>query len=112
MSEYIVRFFAGGAVVSIFAMIGDVLRPKSFAGLLGAAPSVALVSLALAISMHGPDYASSLATSMIAGAIALFSFSLVTCYLLKRAQMSALSATLFACPIWLVVSIGLYTLVS
>lgn len=33
MSEYVVRFLVGGAVVSAFAMLGDVLRPKSFAGL-------------------------------------------------------------------------------
>jgi hypothetical protein len=38
MTEYIVRFLVGGAVVSAFAMLGDVLRPKSFAGLFGAAP--------------------------------------------------------------------------
>ena len=42
MTEYIVRFLVGGAVVSAFAMLGDVLRPKCFAGLFGAAPSVAL----------------------------------------------------------------------
>lgn len=33
MSELIVRFVLGSVVVSFFAMLGDVLRPKSFAGL-------------------------------------------------------------------------------
>ncbi len=33
MSELIIRFIIGGVVVSLFAIIGDVLRPKSFAGL-------------------------------------------------------------------------------
>jgi hypothetical protein len=33
MTEYVIRFLVGGAV------LGDLLRPKSFAGLLGAAPS-------------------------------------------------------------------------
>jgi hypothetical protein len=32
--DYVVCFLAGGAVVSVFAILGDVLRPKSFAGLL------------------------------------------------------------------------------
>jgi hypothetical protein len=36
--EYVIRFLAGGLVVSLFAVAGDVLRPKSFAGLFGAAP--------------------------------------------------------------------------
>lgn len=31
MTEYVIRFLAGGAVVSALAMLGDLLRPKSFA---------------------------------------------------------------------------------
>jgi hypothetical protein len=49
MSEYVIRFLVGGAVVSAFSMLGDVLKPKSFAGLFGAAPSVALATLGIAI---------------------------------------------------------------
>jgi hypothetical protein len=37
MTEYVVRFLVGGVVVPAFAMLGDLLRPKSFAGLFGAA---------------------------------------------------------------------------
>jgi uncharacterized protein YjlB len=36
MTEYVVRFLVGGLVVSAFAMLADVLRPKSFAGLCSA----------------------------------------------------------------------------
>jgi hypothetical protein len=54
MTEYVVRFLVGGAVVSAFAMLGDVLRPKSFAGLFGAAPSVALATLARSTSTAQP----------------------------------------------------------
>jgi len=43
MLEY-VRFLAGGIAVSAFAALGDTLRPKSFAGLFGAAPSIALAT--------------------------------------------------------------------
>ena len=43
--ELVVRFLVGGALVSLFALIADVLKPKGFAGLFGAAPSVALASL-------------------------------------------------------------------
>jgi hypothetical protein len=53
MSEYLARFFLGGLVVSAFAILGDVLRPKSFAGLFGAAPSVALATLGMAVVQHG-----------------------------------------------------------
>ena len=42
MLEYGLRFLAGGIAVSAFAALGDTLRPKSFAGLFAAAPSIAL----------------------------------------------------------------------
>ena len=47
MKEIIFRFLMGGFVVSLFAASGDLLKPKSFAGLFGAAPSVALATLGL-----------------------------------------------------------------
>jgi hypothetical protein len=37
MSQILVRFFLGGVVVSAFSVTGDVLKPKSFAGLFGGA---------------------------------------------------------------------------
>ena len=69
--DYVWRFLIGGAVVSCFALLGDLLRPKSFAGLFGAAPSVALATLGLAFWKHGGDYASAEGRSMILGSIAL-----------------------------------------
>lgn len=50
---YVVRFLVGGVVVLAFAMLGEMLRPKSFAGLFGAAPSVALATLGIAVHRHG-----------------------------------------------------------
>jgi uncharacterized membrane protein (GlpM family) len=42
--EIVLRFVIGGMVVSLFALLSDLLKPKSFAGLFEAAPSVALAS--------------------------------------------------------------------
>jgi hypothetical protein len=47
------RFLIGGVVVSAFSALGDILKPKSLAGLFGAAPSVALATLALTIATDG-----------------------------------------------------------
>jgi len=85
MSEYVVRFIVGGVVVSAFAMLGDLLRPKSFAGLFGAAPSVALATLGIAIYRHDAAYAGTQTLSMMAGAVALALYSIVVCQLLVRA---------------------------
>ncbi len=69
--EYVLRFLIGGGIVSLFAVFGDVLRPKSAAGLLGAAPSVALATLGLAYWKHGASYVATESLSMMIGAIAL-----------------------------------------
>ena len=110
MSEYVVRFLVGGAVVSAFAMLGDVLKPKSFAGLFGAAPSVALATLGIAIHEHGTTYAATQTVSMMAGAIALVIYSVVVCKLLMRARMRALPATLLSVIVWLIVAFAMWAL--
>jgi hypothetical protein len=63
--ELLWRFLLGGAMVSLFALIGDVVRPKRFAGIFGGAPSVALATLALSAAKSGPLTASLEARSMI-----------------------------------------------
>ena len=81
--DYALRFFIGGFVVSFFNLLGDVLHPKSFAGLFGAAPSVALGTLALAFYRHGGDYVAIEGRSMVIGAVALGAYSVTVCQLLS-----------------------------
>jgi hypothetical protein len=110
MTEYVIRFLVGGAVVSAFAMLGDILRPKSFAGLFGAAPSVALATLGIAIYRQGQSYAATQSLSMMAGAVALAVYSVVVCQLLIRARMRALPATLLSLLVWLAAAFSLWSL--
>jgi hypothetical protein len=84
MSEFVLRFLIGGIVVSLFAILGDVLRPKSFAGLFGAAPSIALATIGLTIAKNGPQYAAIEARSMILGATAFFVYTLCVSWILLR----------------------------
>ncbi len=112
MMEYVLRFVAGGVVVSLFAILGDVLRPKSFAGLFGAAPSVALVTLSIAIWRHGANYAALEARTMMFGAVALVIFSIVVCHLIIRFRLSALPATSLAFFAWIAVALGLESIIG
>jgi hypothetical protein len=105
--DYIIRFIAGGAVVLVFAVLGDLLRPKSFAGLFGAAPSVALATLTLAFWKEGPAYVAVEGRSMVLGALALALYSIVVCQLMVRARMSALPATICATAVWLTGALSL-----
>lgn len=95
-------------MVAAFAAVGDILKPKSFAGLFGAAPSVALASLGLTIANKGRGYAALECRSMLAGAIALAVYSAVVCVLLMRMRAGPLSATLCTMVVWFGVSFGLW----
>ena len=108
MSEALIRFLVGGAIVSLFALIADFLRPKSFAGLFGAAPSVALATLSLAIAREGVPYAATEARSMVEGSVALFFYALFVSWVMMRFKISALFATLGAIPLWLGLAFGLW----
>ena len=108
MIQLIVRFLVGGAVVSVFAMAGDMLKPKSFAGLFGAAPSVALATLGLTIASNGLSYAQMEARSMMAGAIALFAYASVVSWVMMRKELKALMVTVCAMPIWFASAFALW----
>jgi hypothetical protein len=108
--EAIARFLIGGVIVSVFAVLGNLFKPKSFAGLFGAAPSVALATLTLTVAKNGRSYASTEARSMLAGAIALCFYSPCVAFLLVRYRMPALRATLSSIPGWLGAAFGLWFL--
>ena len=84
IGEIAIRFVLGGLIVSVFALIGDLLRPKSFAGIFGAAPSVALATLGLTFFAHGGSYAGLEGRSMAIGALALAAYGLLLGWLLLR----------------------------
>ena len=107
MTEYVLRFLIGGIAVSGFAMLGDVLRPKSFAGLFGAAPSIALATIGLTASANGTHYAALEARSMIAGAVGFFVFVMCVTRILLRHKIEAGPATLYSLPFWFVVSFAI-----
>jgi hypothetical protein len=110
MADYVLRFFIGGLVVSGFAVLGDIFRPKSFAGLFGAAPSIAIATLGMTIWQHGGTYAAIEGRSMIFGAIALGLYSFAVCQLLKRFRYPVWFATAVALTIWFTVGFGLKSL--
>ncbi len=107
MSEFVARFLIGGVVISVFALLGDVLRPKSFAGLFGAAPSIALATVGLTIVHQGKQYAATEARSMILGAIAFCVYAFAVSWALERYKGSTLATTVLLMPMWLGLSLGL-----
>lgn len=104
MNEFFLRFLIGGIVISTFALCGDVLRPKSFAGLFGAAPSVALASLGLTHRQHGSVYVAIEGKSMVFGALAFLVYAYLVGQILKRTRLDALTSSILMLPVWFTVS--------
>ena len=106
--ELVERFFLGGLIVSAFAVVGDVLRPKGFAGLFGAAPSVALATLTLTLLSEGKQYAALEARSMIVGAVAFLAYALVCVYLMAKRHHRAAPTTVAMLSLWGICAFGLW----
>jgi hypothetical protein len=105
----VARFFIGGAFVSLFAVVSEIFRPKSFAGLFGAAPSIALATLVLTIQEKGKSYAAIEAHFMIYGALAFCCYAMLACWVLRRYKPPALTATLALLPVWFAVSFAAWS---
>lgn len=108
MTDLLLRFVVGGVVVSFFALLGDILRPKSFAGLFAAAPSVALATVALTIHKNGRAYAAHEAASMLLGAAAFLVYAWLASQILRRRIYGATVTSMILMPVWFGVSLGLW----
>jgi hypothetical protein len=105
------RFLAGGIVVSIFSVIGDVIKPKSFAGIFSAAPSVALATIGLTLFVHGGSYAGVEGRSMLAGGAALVVAGSAAGWLILRRHVPALLSAGASWLVWGGVAFGLWATV-
>src|SRR5579863_7943384 len=106
--QVVLRFLIGGLTVSFFSAVGDTLKPKTFAGLFGGAPSVALATLGLAMMMEGKIYAASEARSMTAGAVALFVYAADVSWMMMRYKAPALVSSAVMIVLWFGASFGLW----
>ena len=108
LKQMLFRFIVGGLVVTAFSALGDILKPKSFAGLFGAAPSVALATLALTIETEGAAYAATEAKSMIAGAFAMSVYASLVLWIMFKYKASALVVSTSLITAWLATSFGIW----
>lgn len=96
----VVRVVAGGTLVVVVAMVSDMLKPKMFAGLFSAAPSVATASLLASGLALGPAKDEQYAAGMIAGSAGLVFYSLAAAFLVKR--VGAAAGSVLAWLAWVV----------
>lgn len=108
IGELVLRFVLGGAIVSLFAVISDMIQPKTYAGLFGAAPSVGLASFGIVFATHGGARAALDGRSMLAGAVALLGYSLAVKYLVMHRRWPTLPAAGVLILLWLAIAFALW----
>jgi hypothetical protein len=97
---------AGGILVVVFALIGEVIRPRSIAGILSGAPSVASAGLAVTVLSTGAASAWDQSLAMILGAVGLVVWCLVAVDAVKR--FGGLKGSLAATVVWFAVTFSLW----
>jgi hypothetical protein len=108
--EYIARFAAGGLLVCVFALISEIFKPKQFAGIFSAAPSVLLAGLIITLMTKGPSHATLTAEGAIAGAVGMIFFCMVATPAIERYKV--IIGSLLSLFGWCVVSLVAFVLIS
>ncbi len=99
-----IRAVLGGTAVCLFAMVGEMVQPKKFAGIFAAAPAVAVASLGISIATKGVNAGQANAFGMIAGAVGMIAYCVAAVFALRR--MHALLGAVVAMPVWAMVAGG------
>ena len=102
----VIKALNGGLFVVVFAAAAEVLKPRRFAGLLSAAPSVALANLIVIIVAKGQPAGLENSRGMLVGAIA-FTVAAVCGVVLVR-HLGALRGAVGICLAWLLMAVSGY----
>jgi len=108
VGQIALRFVLGGLVVTAFAVLGDMLKPKRFAGIFGAAPAVALATLTLTFAQKGADDVATMGRSLMAGAVGFLVYSLVVSLMEDHVGWPGWLIAGLAWLVWFAVAFGIW----
>jgi len=98
----LVKTVDGGIFVVAFALLGEALEPKRFAGLFAAAPSVALASLTVVLATKTHHAGVDNAKGMLIGAVGFVGYALLARRLMD--WIGTVKGVALAIVIWLAVA--------
>ena len=104
----LLKAFIAGAFVVAFSLLSAMVGPKSFSGIFGAAPSIALASLTIIVLHRGEADGRTASFSMIFGAIAMAAYCATAVVTVDR--FGALRGSVYAVGAWGIVAFALYGL--
>lgn len=107
--EIVLKTLAGGFLVTLFALVSEVVKPKTFAGLFAAAPAVALAGLVVSGVAKGNHDVHTATAGMIGGGAGIIAYCLLVVQLHPR--LDALKASSVALVGWFAFAAVFYYLV-
>lgn len=102
----ILRALIAGAFVVAFSLLGTALKPKRFAGLFSAAPSIALANVVVVVASQGNHAAGDDLLAMTFGAVGFVAYCLMERQTLPR--MTAAAASAVSTLAWVAIALGGY----
>jgi hypothetical protein len=107
--EVLVKAAAGGLLVLAFAALAQMLKPKRFAGIFAAAPSVALAGLIVTVLFTGDRDLPAAGAGMAVGGVAFVLYCLAAVPLVRR--FGAWKGSAGALVVWAAVAAAGYAAV-
>ncbi|GII87874.1 hypothetical protein Ssi03_58640 [Sphaerisporangium siamense] len=96
------RGLFGGLLVTAFALLGEMVSPKRFAGIFAAGPAVALAGMSITVLHAGSRPLADSALGMIVGSAALVVYCALAVPLVGR--LGAVAGSAAAVGVWLAVA--------
>jgi hypothetical protein len=106
--ELLLRCLIGGVIVCAFSAVSEVIKPQSYAGIFGAAPSVALATLGLTFILKPAAYIADEGHAMLAGAIALCVYCAFVSWLFLHFKHHPILEATVPWLLWFAVAFGLW----
>ncbi len=105
--ELIGESMLGGILVVVFSIIGEIIKPRTFSGLFGSAPSIALGGLIISAVTQNISFLKQQLIGMIFGSFGMIVYCITAYLLLKR--IKALKASSLALITWFIVTYLFFT---
>jgi uncharacterized membrane protein len=104
------RGLLGGLLVMVFAVLGEMTKPKRFAGIFAAAPAVAIAGMTITVLSEGDHALAASGLGMIVGSVALLAYCLLAVPLVHR--WGAFKGSASAVAVWALVAGAGWAVVS
>lgn len=111
MNDLVLRFALGGVAVSLFSALAELFQPKTFSGILGAAPAVALVSLGLTFAQRGESVVRDHARGMICGGIGFLAYALACVFTTAHSRLPVWLGAAVCWGVWFLVAAAAWVVV-